>query len=190
MLIQRPFHFLRHGETDYNAQDRCQGQRDIALNATGRAQAGRARDILAGNSLAGPAITRIVASPLSRAAETADIVAQALGLPVSHHAGLMECGFGSFEGGQNGPWFATWLAGLPAGDAEPRAAFIERGRHAINDILGEDGHPLIVAHGGIFWSIHHHAALDGDNGLANAHPIHLTPPRDDGQGWQLRSLAP
>mgnify|MGYP003704279353 CR=1 FL=1 len=44
MLENRPFWFLRHGETDWNAQGLSQGNVDIPLNATGRAQAVAARD--------------------------------------------------------------------------------------------------------------------------------------------------
>ncbi len=87
------FYVLRHGQTDWNAQARLQGSTDIPLNETGRAQARVAAEILDGLG-----ITRIVASPLSRALETAQIVGAKLGLTPQIDARLIERNFGLFEG--------------------------------------------------------------------------------------------
>ena len=57
-----PFWFLRHGETDWNAQGLSQGHTDIPLNAVGLAQAERAA-----RTLEGLGIASVVSSPLSRA---------------------------------------------------------------------------------------------------------------------------
>ncbi len=197
MLIARPFWFLRHGETDYNAQGLIQGYRDIPLNATGRAQAAQARDRLARDRAARQSIVRIVASPLRRALETAETVNQALKLPITIDPDLRECGFGRYEGTVAGPWYEGWRAGQaaqaargsgPDADPEPHAAFLARGLSAVNAALTGEGQVLIVAHGGIFWSIHHHGALAGERGLANAQPIHLQPPAPPCQGWSLTTL--
>jgi probable phosphoglycerate mutase len=84
----------RHGETDWNAAGRWQGQTDVPLNPRGREQA---RDIA--ERLRGERVSSIAASDLLRARTTAEIVAGELGLAVSHvHAGLRERRFGSFEG--------------------------------------------------------------------------------------------
>ena len=87
------FYVLRHGQTDWNVQARLQGSTDIPLNDTGRAQARVAADILDGLG-----ITRIVASPLSRALETAQIVGAKLGLTPQTDVRLIERNFGLFEG--------------------------------------------------------------------------------------------
>ncbi|MEO1291813.1 MAG: histidine phosphatase family protein, partial [Pseudomonadota bacterium] len=71
--VAHPFHFLRHGETTWNASKRTQGQLDTPLNETGHAQAQRAAE-----TIAPLPISRIVASPLSRVADTARPVAEAL----------------------------------------------------------------------------------------------------------------
>ncbi|MDV6332774.1 histidine phosphatase family protein [Asticcacaulis sp. 201] len=87
------FYVLRHGQTDWNVQARLQGSTDIPLNDTGRAQAHVAADILKDQGL-----TRIVASPLSRALETAQIVGAACALEPIIDDRLIERNFGLFEG--------------------------------------------------------------------------------------------
>ncbi len=73
-------YYLRHGETDWNATQRYQGQRDIPLNAKGRAQA--ARNGVRLRALLGTRAAELdyVASPLSRASETMRIARQQMGL--------------------------------------------------------------------------------------------------------------
>lgn len=66
---------LRHGETDWNQEERLQGHMDIPLNQNGRAQISHAAEIL---SDLHPDIDLIVSSPLSRAYESAEIVADKL----------------------------------------------------------------------------------------------------------------
>ena len=68
-------YLVRHGETDWNRQRRIQGTTDIPLNETGREQAARTGRLLGRRSW-----DAILTSPLSRAAETADIIAGELGL--------------------------------------------------------------------------------------------------------------
>jgi broad specificity phosphatase PhoE len=87
------FFVLRHGQTDWNAQMRLQGSTDIPLNETGRSQALRAAQIFKDQG-----IEHIITSPLSRAHETAEIVAQYLGLRVETDERLIERNFGAFEG--------------------------------------------------------------------------------------------
>ncbi|MET0318796.1 MAG: histidine phosphatase family protein, partial [Rhodococcus fascians] len=66
---------VRHGETDWNLHGRLQGSSDIPLNDTGRAQAREAVYELSDHSW-----DLLVSSPLSRAAETADIIGSHLGI--------------------------------------------------------------------------------------------------------------
>lgn len=93
-------YFIRHGETDWNRDRRYQGQRDIPLNETGRAQARRN-----GRALAAflPAIARacFVASPLERTRETMEIMRGELGLPPMGYQtdpDLIELCYGNWEG--------------------------------------------------------------------------------------------
>ncbi|MGH7041397.1 MAG: histidine phosphatase family protein, partial [Acetobacteraceae bacterium] len=88
-LAPIPFWFLRHGETDWNARNLSQGNIDVPLNQTGLAQARSAAELLKFRG-----VREIVASPLSRARTTAEIVGEALTLTVRTDADLRETAFG------------------------------------------------------------------------------------------------
>ena len=94
---------VRHGETDWNAELRMQGQLDAALSARGRWQAGRVAEALAEDG-----IEAIVASDLARAHDTALAIAARTGLPVATDAGLRERCFGVFEGSTYAEIDARW----------------------------------------------------------------------------------
>lgn len=90
---------LRHGQTDWNIDLRLQGSTDIPLNDTGRAQAR-----LAAATLKREDWDVIIASPLSRAKDTADIVALELGMNVAIVPELIERSFGVAEGLDHATW--------------------------------------------------------------------------------------
>ena len=87
------FCFVRHGETEWNAERRIQGQIDIGLNETGQQQA-RA----AGRWLRSAAITALYASDLQRAWRTGEAIGLALGLLPVAVPELRERRYGVFEG--------------------------------------------------------------------------------------------
>jgi broad specificity phosphatase PhoE len=94
-------YFVRHGETDWNWAGRYQGQRDIPLNATGRTQAARNGRVLAEVLQGRVASVDYVASPLSRARETMEIVRNELTLPPLGYRTddrLREIHYGHWEG--------------------------------------------------------------------------------------------
>lgn len=103
--MTRPLiYFVRHGETDWNAKGRLQGQRDIALNARGRTQATRCgamlRRLLAQSGRT-PEGFDYVSSPLMRARTTMELMREALGLAPCGYAvdrRLIEMSFGDWEG--------------------------------------------------------------------------------------------
>ena len=93
-MRERNVHLVRHGETDWNKESRIQGRgKDIPLSDVGREQIRKLRDELGDVS-----ITRIVTSPLSRALESADLIAEKIGVPVSVYEGLAERSLGDYEG--------------------------------------------------------------------------------------------
>ncbi len=97
-------YYVRHGETDYNAQQRLQGRRDIHLNSRGRRQAmacgALLRDLFARDGRRA-ADFAYVASPLARARETMELLRAALDLdPLAYDtdARLLEISYGDWEG--------------------------------------------------------------------------------------------
>jgi probable phosphoglycerate mutase len=84
---------LRHGQTDWNVDQRIQGQLDIPLNQHGRWQAGQLALALADEE-----VHAVYSSDLQRAAETAALLARVGGLTVQTDTGLRERAFGTFEG--------------------------------------------------------------------------------------------
>ncbi len=175
------FALVRHGQTDWNAQRRLQGSTDIPLNEVGRSQA---RDAVA--VLSGYEWDVIVSSPLSRAAETADLIAAGLGRSVDRRVPeLTERRFGPAEGLQAGPELdALRISGsLQGAESEDEAA--SRGLAALEALAEEfcGGRVLVVAHGtllrvslnraiGSALESIHNAELN----LAHHHPV---------DGWQL-----
>jgi broad specificity phosphatase PhoE len=92
--------FIRHGETDWNAEGRLQGQRDIPLNDLGRVQAEEAGVIL-GSMHANPEDLDWWVSPLLRTRETAERARTAIGLNPTYYKTderLKELAFGRWEG--------------------------------------------------------------------------------------------
>jgi broad specificity phosphatase PhoE len=97
-------YYIRHGETEWNAQGRLQGVQDIPLNDLGRRQSADAGRILAGlfeRDGRSEASIGFVASPLGRARQTMELVRGVLQLPLSAYAiddRLREIGYGQWEG--------------------------------------------------------------------------------------------
>ncbi|MDQ6875404.1 MAG: bifunctional RNase H/acid phosphatase [Actinomycetota bacterium] len=85
---------LRHGQTPLSVEKRFSGRGDAALTPAGQAQA-RA---LAARVAELPRVDAVVSSPLRRARQTAQVVADALHLPVVEEEGLAETDFGTWDG--------------------------------------------------------------------------------------------
>ncbi len=105
-------YYVRHGQTDWNAELRFQGQMDIPLNETGQKQAdenGRKMAGILGKAEGLP----FISSPLSRARETMERIRTQMGLPVEDYSiekRLIEVSYGDLEG--------TSQAELKASDRE------------------------------------------------------------------------
>jgi broad specificity phosphatase PhoE len=154
-------YYIRHGETEWNAEGKLQGAQDIPLNDLGRKQAANAGGILAGlfardgrNEQALP----FVASPLGRARSTMELVRDALKLPPHDYSiddRLREIGYGHWEGSTLSQMQASdpdvfaarqadkWTVPPPGG--ETYASVQLRMRDWYDSLLGDT---VAVAHGG------------------------------------------
>jgi len=168
---------VRHGQSEWNAAGRIQGQIDIQLDETGCRQAELIADRLAAEPVAA-----VYSSPLLRAKSTAEAIADRFHLPVQLDLRLMEYDFGVISGStwhevvENHPEFASrWLEdpwAVPVADSEGRVNFAARVMSAMQDILAQ--HPaeqvVVVAHGGTF-GVYLTAMLGMD--LNRRHPFHF-----------------
>ncbi len=147
-------YLIRHGQSLFNAERRIQGQTDIALSPFGERQS-----LALAEAFRGREIDAIYASPLRRAMQTAQPIADALGLSIRTDDRLKEINAGIFEGlswdaiEDHSPDADRWRAQdpdfvIPGG--ESRRALGQRGRAALADIY-EAGHrqAIVVAHGGV-----------------------------------------
>jgi 2,3-bisphosphoglycerate-dependent phosphoglycerate mutase len=154
----------RHGETDWNRENRFQGHADPPLNAVGRRQSAELADALAGEPIA-----RVYTSPLRRAAETAEIVARRLALAVEPLEPLREIDVGSWSGltrdevaARFPEAYARWLERAPHGfeQGETYDQLARRVLPAIHSLA--ERHPsetlLVVTHGGPSRVVQAHAA--------------------------------
>lgn len=165
------FIFIRHGETDWNRQQRFQGQIDVPLNELGQAQAQRL-----GQRLAAEASDRLFSSDLQRAQQTAEPLATAWQAAPVLMQGLREQCFGVLEGldvptikAQYPDLWVQWLEhsadfALPGG--ESLRQFHARVMGAVKTLAeAHAGQRLaVVTHGGVLdmlWRTAHGLPLDG-----------------------------
>jgi probable phosphoglycerate mutase len=153
------FFCVRHGESTHNVEGRLQGQSDVpSLSDLGRRQSAAAAEILAAQR-----IEVIYASPLRRARETAEIIADRLGLPIKSDPRLMEIDVGLFQDRLRSDVdrlypaeLAAWLSGDPnfrLPEGESRTDLAKRGCAAFREIA-RAGHDrvVVVSHGGLILS--------------------------------------
>ena len=86
-------YLIRHGQTDWNIENRIQGHLDMPLNDIGRNEAR-----ICAKQLVGIQIDQIIASDLSRAKETANIINESLSLPMTFDSRLREVNLGDLQG--------------------------------------------------------------------------------------------
>ncbi len=189
LVMSRRLILIRHGQTTYNATGRMQGHIDTELSDVGYEQAQAAARLLHDKE-----ITKIVASDLVRAAETARVVAEALDLDFTTDSRLRETDLGDWQGrssqevdeefpGARAIWRhdPTWAP--PKG--ESRVDVARRARPVIDELMREhdewdEGPVLIVAHGGAISALTCHLLnLEAQqygilSGLKNTHWSQLT----------------
>ncbi|MDO8364870.1 MAG: histidine phosphatase family protein [Actinomycetota bacterium] len=183
---------LRHGESEWNALGRWQGQADPPLTDAGMLQAVAAAEVLG-------TFDAVWASSLQRAANTAAIIAELLGVgPVQVEPGLMEQAFGPWQGLTIHEIEEGWPGYLaqhrrPEGAEQPEDA-VARATAALRRIAAQHpgGEVLVVSHAGLIRTLRR--ALDGtdvrftnlsgcwfdvhpDGGLTAGEVVHLIDPQ-------------
>ncbi len=144
---------VRHGQSEWNAQGRWQGQADPPLTRLGRDQARQAVERLG-------TVDLVVASDLDRALTTAAILAEGLGVgPVLVEPRLRERSAGEWSGLTRDQIEEQWPGYLadrrrPPG-FEPDAVLVARARAALDDLAAEhpDAEILVVTHGGVVYVV-------------------------------------
>jgi broad specificity phosphatase PhoE len=192
---------LRHGQSTWNADGRWQGQADPPLSPLGEEQAyDAAKRLKAGD------FSRVLSSDLCRARRTADILAEALGLPVEVDPDLREIDVGDWQGltraeirarapGALADWSEGRSESTPGG--ELRADLTDRARAVLLRVAGEAGageRVLLVSHGALIRNLDRVLGLiphgignlagrwyevDGDGVLAPAELVSLADPEDE-----------
>jgi len=189
-LHQTPFYYIRHGQSESNRDRIMAGAGiDSPLTDLGRQQAMAAGLIMAKLS---HVPTAICYSPMKRAAETAHIINESLGVPMTAIPDLREHFVGDWEGR---PWAEVtkfWDEGImDPPNGEPWGDFQIRVKHAMNECLATAGPVLVVAHGGVWQAIKMlYAADNGQFELDNAVPHHFHPIPDRAlYPWRVQKLT-
>lgn len=173
---------VRHGESEWNAARRLQGQADIALSERGREQARRLRPVIKGLEP-----DRCLSSDLRRAAETASLLGAE---GASFTPELREIDVGCWTGqaiadivAREPEAYAGWRAGTHAPEGgESWAAFRARAARAVEEAAQGCRHLLVVCHGGVIRALLEHFLALTPARIIPVGPASLTALRLNGQG--------
>jgi len=170
---------VRHGVTDWHDQGKVLGQRDIPLNATGRAQADAVADALAGIKIAD-----VISSPLVRALQTAERIGEKFGIQVARDPRFNDFRVGKWEGMtydeiSASPEYQRFLADpmserIPGGGegmADIRKRAVGGVEQSLEDCPSGDG-IVIVTHAGLIRVLLTYYA---GSSPANYHRIRVSP---------------
>jgi broad specificity phosphatase PhoE len=149
---------VRHGESEANDARVFTSHPEVGLTERGRAQAADAAALIARRF----AVRRVVASPLRRARQTADVIAGGLGLAVDVEDALRERGYGDFAG-------VSYDAPRPGWDRERWWEWRPPGGETLIEVVARAGAALdriaaaapvddvvVVSHGGVMLALERH----------------------------------
>ena len=152
-------YIARHGQTDWNIQHKAQGHTNIPLNATGIKQAEELRD-----NIKNIKFTTVYASPLKRAAKTAEIATDGK-CKIVFDDRLVERSFGDYEGKEINGWveatgydIGNLRLNTGVGNIEPVKEVLARTKNFLDDLKikhNDEDVILIVAHGQVARGFHH-----------------------------------
>ena len=146
--ISKSFYYIRHGQTDVNKFGIVPENPDVPLNEEGILQAKAAAKLLRDKN-----IKIIVASPLIRAKQTAEIINKELNIPIIYHDGLKEADWGVVKGEnikEPSKNERIWKEGGEIAGVESLYSFQRRIHNTTKEIVNKYDNVLIVGHGRYF----------------------------------------
>lgn len=187
IMIKKRFYFLRHGRTEWNEKELCQGHTDIPLNSAGREEAKSAAQRLHSEP-----ITKIFTSPLLRARETATLIQDAFPkTELFEIEELKERHYGILEGGKSEVMYYLEEKEIEHPSipkmyrVEEREAVRKRLISGINRCHKASENPLIVSHGRLFSILCEIMDVPPPEQLANT-AIALCEPTSS--GWNVKMI--
>ncbi|MEL6967371.1 MAG: histidine phosphatase family protein [Pseudomonadota bacterium] len=166
---------VRHGQTDWNAEHRLQGQQDIPLNAIGRDQAAKNGEKLR-SLITDPSSYRFIASPMGRTRETMEIIREAMGLAAQSYEtnpAFIEISFGDWEGHTleelyhetpalvKGRKKDKWHFRPPAGES-----YADLAKRTVPAFEALEDRTILVSHGGTMRTLMHHLGAGSEQDMA------------------------
>lgn len=183
-LIKNRFYFVRHGKTDWNDKNLCQGQLDIPLNESGREEIRQLHSAISHLSF-----SRIVSSPMSRALESAKIIQQYCNKPLEIVDEIKERHWGSLEGISSAEMYRIEeqeegnVEFFIDNGVESRPLFKQRIIKGFNIIFENEETPLIVSHGRLFLVLSEILQIPLIRQIPNGAIIECIP---DQKGWSTK----
>ena len=146
-------YFIRHGETDWNKEDKLQGRVDIPLNEAGRHVAELTRE-----ALQDVWFDAAFTSPLVRASETAEIILRGRDIPIIKDDRIIEVNFGAYEGVKKCDWdenikkfFLKSEEYAPVGEGETLEDVLKREQVFLKELFSnlkyQESTVLVCTHG-------------------------------------------
>lgn len=142
-------YFIRHGQSQWNVENKICGSTDIPLTDQGREQARRTAEVIISRNIHA---RKILYSPLSRAKETALIISELTGIPAFEEPQLIEQNFGMYEGQpRDSQEFkiakSQFVNNYNGGESMLRLA--QRIYNLLDTIKSQNQDVILVAHNGI-----------------------------------------
>ena len=185
-LVWPELYFVRHGETNWNAEGRYQGSKDIPLNDRGRGQAalnGKLLNLLLERTQRAPTDFGWYVSPLGRTRETMNLIRSKLDEPLPDltiDPRLIEVSFGDYEGFKHTEITENSMPIAGERDAEfwyyrpPNGeSYADVAKRVLDFGAGLTGPSIIVSHGGVLRVLRHLI-----EGFPHERAVNWFPPQD------------
>ena len=192
LFLKKSFYFLRHGETDWNTEQRIMGQTDIPLNNQGILQAQTVAE-----KIATLPVDLIIVSPLKRAKITAEIVNNTIHRPIIIEDNIQERCWGIMEGKKKGDCSYNgipfepekWVhEGIVPSGAESFSQFSDRVTTAVTQHLTTHQNILFVSHGGVIMALLKAVDRLPSQNIKNTGLYHFIVPEPGQTTWNIDIL--